>query len=287
MNSSNLSQFEFLEADAWSHRLQALDDSAKQTYGSRVRRFGRAVALVTPGADIAVVNRAFALGWDPPLDADLLARVNEFYRAAGAPRWLVELSPHAKVIGGRETLARQGGVQKTPTVKLRGDLRGEIGIETSPELTVHEIGRESATVFCEIVGSAFGLPLVVEPDLVSTLGHPDWHYYMAFIDGRPIAGAAMFVQGDGAWFGVAGTSTDARKHGAQSALLARRMVDAKRLGCSWVTAETAPDTAEQPNPSYRNMLRLGLRVAYLREKYLFENTPSPVAPRPDPRQSTS
>ena len=278
MSSSDLAKFEFLEADAWAHRLEALDDAAKQSLGSRVRRFGPAVALVTPGADVAVVNRAFALGWEAPLDADLLADVNRLYRDAGAPRWLVELSPHATVIGGRETLTREGGVQRTSTVKLCGNLSDATPTEERGAPMVREIGRESADVFCEIVGAAFGLPQAVEPDLVSTLGHPDWHYYMAFIDGRPIAGAAMFVRGDGAWFGVAGTSTDARRRGAQTALLGRRLADAKRRGCSWVTAETAPDTAEQPNPSYRNMLRLGLRVAYLREKYLFENKPSRIAP---------
>ncbi len=278
MSDAALASIEFLEADAWSHRLDALDDAAKRSLRSSVRRFGRAVALATPGADVAVVNRAFGLGWERPLDADLLAAVNGFYRETGAPRWLVELSPHAAVVGGREMLITHGGVQKTPTVKLRGELRDATPVDIGALPAVREVGREAAKAFCEIVGSAFGIPQVVEPDLVSTLGHPDWHYYMAYDGERPIAGAAMFVQGDGAWFGVAGTSADARHRGAQTALLARRLADAKRLGCSWVTAETAPDTTEQPNPSYRNMLRAGLRVAYLREKYVFEHPQGRAAP---------
>jgi hypothetical protein len=94
---------------------------------------------------------------------------------------------------------------------------------------------------------------------------------MAFDDERPVAGAAMFVKDGSAWFGVAGTVAEARNRGAQTALLARRLHDAKRLGCSWVTAETSPETPERRNPSYHNMLRVGLRVAYLRDKYLFVN----------------
>ena len=268
------SRFEFLEADAWAQRLEALPLDIKHDLGSRVRRFGRAAALATAGADVAVVNRAFGLGWagDRPFDDRLLEEVNSFFRDARVRRWLVEVSPHATVAGGRETLIKRGGVQKTPTVKLYGELGDAAAANDAKGPPVREIGREAADEFCEIVGPAIGIPEVLEPDLVSTLGLPDWHYYMAFDDGRPIAGAAMFVKGDGAWFGVAGTSADARKRGAQTALLARRLVDARRLGCSWVTAETAPDTAEQPNPSYRNMLRAGLRVAYLREKYVFENT---------------
>src|SRR6185503_6649986 len=102
---------------------------------------------------------------------------------------------------------------------------------------VREVGREFADTFRSIVGDAFGLPEFVKSDLASAIGTPGWRYYMAFDAERPIAGAAMFVQNGGAWFGVAGTAADARNRGAQTALLARRLTDAKRLGCSWVTAE--------------------------------------------------
>ena len=262
---------EFLEAEAWTQRVEALPAELKARLGTRARRFGRAVALATPGADAAAVNRAFGFGLDEPLDAALLAEINAFFRDAGSPRWLVECTPDATILGGRETLTSHGGVLKTPTVKMVGQLR-DMSAAFGGSLSVAEVGLESSDIFRAIVGTAFGVPELVEPDIVSAIGHPGWHYYLAFDDDRPIAGAAMFVQNDGAWFGAAGTSADARNRGAQTALLARRLDDAKRLGCSWVTAETAPDTSEHPNPSYRNMLRLGMRVAYLRDKYVFENT---------------
>lgn len=278
MNTDDFARIEFLEAEAWSQRLDALSEADKLALGSRVRRFGQAVALATPRADVAVINRAFALGWERPLDGELLAAVNDFFRDAGVPRWIVELSPHAPVVGGRETLITQGGVQRLPTVKLRGELSDANPGNSRSVPAVREIGPEDAGVFCKIVAPGFAIPEIAEPDLVSTLGHPDWHYYMAFDGERPIAGAAMFVQGDGAWFGVAGTLADARRRGGQTALLARRLADAKRLGCTWVTAETGPDTIEQPNPSYHNMLRAGLRVAYMREKYVFEQPSGRDAP---------
>jgi GNAT superfamily N-acetyltransferase len=262
---------EFLEVEAWTQRVEALPAELKARLGTRARRFGRAVALATPGADAATVNRAFGLGLDQPLDAALLTEINAFFREAGSPRWLVECAPHATVTGGRDILTSQGGVLKTPTVKLVGQLRDMTGAPRG-SVSVEEIGCESSDTFRGIVGPAFGVPEVVEPDIVSAIGHPGWHYYLAFDEGRPIAGAAMFVQNDGVWFGVMATSAESRNRGAQTALLARRVADAKRLGCSWATAETALDTLERPNPSYRNMLRLGLRVAYLRDKYVFENT---------------
>ena len=271
-------RIEFLEAEAWRRRLEALPAELQKRLGTRTRSFGRAVALATPGADVAAVNRAVGFGLERALDASLLAEVNAFYRETGVPRWLVECSPEATISGGRQTLTDHGGMVRTPTVKFVGELE-RITVEPRADaISVAEVDRDAADIFRDVVGDAYGMPELVKADLVSTLGHADWHYYMAFDDGRPIAGAAMFVQGDGAWVGVAGTSPDARNRGAQTALLERRLTDAKRLGCSWMTAETWPDTAELPNPSYRNMLRLGLRVAYLREKYLFEHPESRIAP---------
>jgi GNAT superfamily N-acetyltransferase len=263
-------RIEFLEAEAWTQRVEAVPAEHRDRLGTRVRRLGGAVVLATPGADAAALNRTIGIGLDRPLDAPLLGEVNGFFREAGVPRWLVECGPDATIVGGPTTLTEQGGVLKTPTVKLVGDPR-DVAAAPTGNVSVREIGIESADAYRSIVAAAFGLPELVEPDLISTVGRPGWHYYMAFDDERPIAGAAMFVRNEGAWFGVAGTSAAARNRGAQTALLAKRLDDAKRLGCSWVTAETAPDTPDRPNPSYRNMLRAGMRVAYLRDKYLFEN----------------
>jgi hypothetical protein len=264
---------EFIEAEAWAQRVEALPAQLKGRLGTRVRRFGRAVALATPGADAAAVNRTIGLGLDQPLDDALLSDVNAFFRDAGVPRWVIECSPSASIPGGPDTLIRQGGALRTPTVKLIGELRHTPLVESESSLSVAEVDRKAADIFRSIVGAAYAMPELVEHDLVSTLGHDGWHYYLAFDDGRPIAGAAMYVRNEAAWFGVAGTSSDARNRGAQTALLSRRLADARKLRCAWVTAETSPDTAERPNPSYRNMLRAGLRVAYLRDKYIFERTP--------------
>lgn len=262
---------EFLEAEAWTQRVLALPAALKERLGTRVRHFGRAVAIATPGADAAAVNRTIGIGLDRPLDDALLAEVNDFFRDAGVPRWLIDCGPNTTVVGGPEMLTRRGGILRTPTVKFVGEV-GQSVAAPAGDVTVREVGREFGDAFQSIVGTAYDLPELVEADLVSVLGNPGWRYYMAFDGDRPIAGAAMFVQDGGAWFGVAGTAEDARNRGAQTALLAKRLNDARRLGCSWVTAETSPDTAERPNPSYRNMLRAGLRVAYLRDKYVFVNT---------------
>jgi hypothetical protein len=98
---------EFLEAEAWRQRVEALPAQLKHRLGTRVRRFGRALALATPGADVATVNRTIGIGLDQPLDDALLAEVNAFFRDAGVPRWLIDCGPDATIVGGAETLTRQ------------------------------------------------------------------------------------------------------------------------------------------------------------------------------------
>src|SRR5437762_3235204 len=120
---NDTTQLEFLEAEAWAQRETALSSATRELLGTRARRFGRAVALATPGADVAAVNRAIGLGLETPLDAELLEAVLQYFRDAGVGRWLVELSPSAKVLGGEVTMTSQGGVLKTPTAKLFGELR--------------------------------------------------------------------------------------------------------------------------------------------------------------------
>jgi GNAT superfamily N-acetyltransferase len=74
-----------------------------------------------------------------------------------------------------------------------------------------------------------------------------------------------------AWLGWGGTLPSYRGRGAQSAMLAARIEAARHLGCRRLVVETGPDSAEKPNPSYRNVERAGFRVAYLRENWVRTN----------------
>jgi hypothetical protein len=46
----------------------------------------------------------------------------------------------------------------------------------------------------------------------------------------------------------------------------------------WFASETYEDTPEHPNPSYRNMLRNGFKLAYL-QKYYYHQQPEGVVKR--------
>jgi GNAT superfamily N-acetyltransferase len=265
---------ETIEAEAFAQLLRALPADLEARIGARVMRRGSAVSLITPGADDATVNQTIALGFDNELDDATLSAVCADYVSAGVPRWLVHWSPEASRRDERDLFARHGGQPKTPVARMWGSLDDARATASRHALRVEEIGREFAEAFQRIVAPSLGLLDSIAPLASSAIGHDQWHHYLVFDGDTPIAGAAMFTLDRGAWFGMAATLPEARGHGAQKLLLARRMLDARKLGCEWVTAGTAPDTESHPNPSYRNMLRAGMRLLYLQPKYLFGRPPT-------------
>jgi hypothetical protein len=50
-------------------------------------------------------------------------------------------------------------------------------------------------------------------------------------------------------------------------LLARRVADALAQGCRVIVTETGEDTADAPNPSFRNMMRTGFRTVHFRDNW--------------------
>lgn len=265
---------EWIEAEAFAQLQLALAPASRAQLRMQVYRHGPAVSLLAAGVDDATVNRTIGLGFEDELDDDLLTAICTAYASAGVPRWLVNWSPEASPREAHGLFARHGAQARTPTAKLWRALDHQGRAVSHSELRTDEIGPESAAVFKATVAEPLGFPSVLEPLITSTLGYEHWHHYLAFDGQEAVAGAAMFVSGQGAWFGLSATLPYARGRGAHKALIARRLHDAVKLGCAWVTAETLPDTPDRPDRSYRNMCRAGMRLLYHRPKYLFGTAPA-------------
>jgi GNAT superfamily N-acetyltransferase len=92
---------------------------------------------------------------------------------------------------------------------------------------------------------------------------PGWSLYLARADGRPAAGATLFLHQGVGYLADAATDPAFRGRGLQSALLRRRVRYAARAG-----ADVVFSGAEPFSSSHRNMERVGLRVQFMRTKWL-------------------
>lgn len=261
-------EVELLEAEAWARMHAAFAQQTHTLPGLDVRRYGRASALVTPTMDVVAINRVIGLGFEQPLDAARLAEINAYYCSAGRTRWFLEWSPSA-ALQSPAVLEAAGGVVRGAMLKLFAHLAElpAVVLDGGPEVV--EVPPSHTVIFRDMVGAGLGVPEPARPGIIAAIGQPGWRFYFAMEHGRPIAGAAMFTDGVGAWFGLSATAQESRGRGAQTALLARRIADARALGCRWISAETFPLTMHE-NGSLRNMHRAGLRTLYHRTLYRFE-----------------
>ena len=222
--------------------------------------------LMAPPLDMLLFNRIVGCGIREPAPPtqlhDLLAR----FRDRGLRNFGVQLSPAALPSDLPRQLESQGLAVRDRWTKVH---RG-LGTPSAPHTAVgvEEIGSERAAAFAEVTTIGFGMPAQLRPWIASTVGRSGWRHYIASLDGAPIAAAALFVAGTVGWLGVASTLPQARRHGAQGALLARRVADASAMGCRHVITETSEQLPTRPNPSFRNMLRAGFTVVYHRPNYM-------------------
>ncbi len=227
---------------------------------------GGAIALAFTAVDHDFFNRAIGLGvGEPATRADVRA-IGSFYRAAAITRSSVQLAPGSEPAALTGWLGEVGYAPGGRWVKMWHDLQ-ELA-DPAPPGPLVTVGPESAEAWADVDLAAFEMPGVVRPLATGPVGRPGWTHYLGLDGGRPVATAAMRIEDGVAWLGYGGTLPAARGRGWQTAMLLRRLVDAKAAGCRLAVTETGEETDAHPvNHSYRNMLRAGFRLAYARRNW--------------------
>lgn len=233
---------------------------------------GRVLVVWAPAIDVPMFNRALGVGLTGLAREDDLQEIAATFERLGSPRAFIQVTPDAGPRELRDWLTTAGYAVHNRWARLwrptadppavRGDVR------------VDAIGAERGRTFAELFAGAFHLPAPVAEWTASLVGQPPWRHYLAYLGDQPVGTAALMVARPYAWFGYATTVESARRHGVQSALIARRLADAAALGCTYAVLETAEDTPEKPAPSFRNTTRLGFRLAYLRENWMRAHPPA-------------
>ena len=254
---------EFTEAAAFADMLRA----APAAWRARDERSSLGWRLQMPVADLLLFNRLIGCGLDVPADRGLLRECLQQARELELKSFGVQPSPAAQPAALRSWLDEEGFVVRDRWTKAVRDS------EALPPVTTNvRIHRATSTDDADAVGqvtcASFGMPEIRKSWIASLVGRPGWSHYLAWDADRPVAVAALFVTGDAGWLGMTGTLPASRRKGAQAALVAQRLADGAAAGCRWFVTETDEETPARPNPSFRNMIRAGFRVAYQRENFL-------------------
>jgi GNAT superfamily N-acetyltransferase len=212
------------------------------------------------------VTQTFGLGLFEAASDEDLGRVEEFFRERGSPAYH-EVSPLADPT--TFTLLNGRGYEpfEFTSVMFR-PLRPGAGAAVRPDSGVsvrvvgpdeHELWAQTAargwSEFEELGDFMLGLSRV-------SAARADALSFLAEEGGRPVATGALSIHEGVALLAGASTVPEARRRGAQLALLNARLAYAAEHGCDIAMMCAQPGSASQ-----RNAERQGFRIAYTRIKW--------------------
>jgi GNAT superfamily N-acetyltransferase len=268
LSLDQIRQHERMEMEYWRDWYEAVPRDVAARFGHSIETWEGAYLAIIRKVDVLMFNRVLGLGLEKPVTEAQLDGIITRYKAAGVPRFFVPLSPAAEPAEIPEWLAARGLRRYNRWTKL------ERGVSDIPKVTtdarIEEISPESAVAFAGVLRGGFDLPEGFEPWVEALVGRQGWRHYMAFLDGEAVGTGSLYAKGEWASLGFAATLPQARGRGVQSALIARRIREAAAMGCRWLSVETAEDKPDKPAPSFHNVTRLGFKLGYFRDNYLWE-----------------
>jgi hypothetical protein len=209
------------------------------------------------------LTQTFGLGVFGELDSVDYDVLEDFFLSRSAPVHH-EVSPLSAPATMAQLNARGYEPMELSTVLVRPTA---IPVGSSGSVNVREIRAEEGLLWSRIAGEGW----ISESDelagFIEAFGrvmvHAEGvHCFLAEVDGRPIATAALSLLGDVALLAGASTIPSARRQGAQLGLLAARLEYASLRGADLAMMGALPGSASQ-----RNAERQGFRTAYTRTKW--------------------
>jgi GNAT superfamily N-acetyltransferase len=228
-------------------------------YGERVALAGGARCLRAPEApESPMLNRVVGLGLGrPATDAD----VGEALAAMGDTACYVAISPSAAPTDLAARLDARGLEPGWGWMLFRRSPVPAPPVPTSLRLV--EVGTGERDAWARVVVTAYGLPEAIVPFTASVTDAPGWACWLALDGDEPAAAGALWVDGEVAYFGFAGTLPEHRGKGGQGALFAARIARAIEHGCTTLVTETGEQLPGRPSSSYRNITRFGFEPQHV------------------------
>jgi len=248
---------EYAEAQYLCERVAGLAGIPENPYGASVIENAHYCGFFVSKNQSPMNNRicGFDLAKDP-LPANEIAQ----FAKAGVP-------VHIPVIGEPKDV--RDSAMRIGAAPLRGWTHGQFAAKTK-DLPGHEaaghtrqLGVSEIQTFVEIHSTGFrssGSAKDMKMDMFGRLlASGNAEAYAVDASGVPVAiGLVYFASNQVAYLATAATTRDARKKGAHSALIARRIKAAREHDCTWVSS-----TALLNSASRRNLERAGLTQSHV------------------------
>jgi GNAT superfamily N-acetyltransferase len=261
------SMAEQIEIKAWQDVVAAAPPWLRMATQLIAEEVDGALLLASRGISNLLFNRVIGLGEQCPATCRQINQIMDRYWTLGIPAYWVHASPYAQPNRlGR--ILQQHGLKpyRRSWVKMMRPAR-RVSLAAS-DVKVRRARVEDAHCIGSIVGPAFDLPQHAAELFTKLIDRRRWTVFVAELNGEVIAAAGLFADGDVAYLAFAATREQFRCRGAQRALMQARINFAHDAGYRWIATETGfPLAADEPSPSYHNMLWAGFRPVAIRDNY--------------------
>lgn len=266
---ADIMELELVEAESIFQLENGAPDTVRTGLGITATRLAGGILVSMRHDPGRLWSRAVGFGFDEPLTAELLATLVDFHREHGSKVALFQLAPAVLPADWADIATAAGLRPGAYWVKLAHDLTTVPDVST--DLRVTAIDARDAAAWASTMLEGFGaLDEGLARLFAATVHTPGFRHYAAFDGDDLVAAATMHRLDKVAHMSGASTLPSHRNRGAQSALLARRLADAKAAGCTLAVAETGREAEGEHNDSLRNMHRLGFTTRYDRRNWLWE-----------------
>ncbi|WP_328609844.1 hypothetical protein OG943_12170 [Amycolatopsis sp. NBC_00345] len=272
-----LSVTESSEAEALFHFETGAPEAVRAALGLNATRIGDVVAVSMRNDPTRYWSKALGFGRTAAVTGELIAEVCAFYRAEGTPLAVLQLVASVLPEDWAEIRAREGITAGSSWVKLVAEVDEVVARAGAPDrrpmdgLRVAPVEPGDAGRWASVMMRAFGMPEEHYSGMAAaTVTQPDWYPQAAWLGEELVGSATVYRFGETAQLFGAAVLPEARNRGGQTGLLVARARTAGELGCRLLVSETGAETDGGHNSSLHNMLRLGFRVAYERQNWVWQ-----------------
>lgn len=258
-----------IEELAWWDIYKAAPDEYAQQHEVRSVRLPGGTCFAHKNLPTWDFNRVLKLGISSPVTEPLLKEIQSWMQKHASPAYNIGVDPNTQpeqipqwlrasgltISGAGMTRFFYDGPDRTALIDSR--------------LKVREVQPHERDLLGTLVRTAFDLPEGFDTWFGQLAGRPGWRIFIACDGAAPVGIGAMYVKDGLAWLGLGGTLKNHRRQGAQSLLLSRRVIEAKKLGITSIHIETeSPAPGASTDSSYRNILKAGFKILFCRNHYM-------------------
>lgn len=212
------------------------------------------------------LTQSFGLGMFKDANADQLITIEKFFRERGSDVFH-EVSPMADQSILSLLSERDYRPIELTSVMYREIRDDDAATPLNPDITTRVIDDSDADLWAETAAAGWATEQPNLTEFLIGLGRiaartNGGHQFLAELDGRPIAAGGFQMYEDVCILAGASTLPDARRLGAQNALLSARLNFARENGCRFAMIGALPGSQSQ-----KNAQKNGFHIAYTRIKW--------------------